>query len=161
MKKRRKMKMKKNNNLDEMQEQELLKIEHNGCWMAFWMLLISMMIQVIFYGFERYEVIAGEWVVFMILSLYLAIACSRKGIWDRHLKMNFKTNVIISVIAGLAMLVFNAIVFYGKFGKIFGALAAGCVIGLITFVICILMLSFMKKCTEKKQADLDKEPEEN
>lgn len=24
------------NNLDEMQEQKLLKIEHNGMWFAFW-----------------------------------------------------------------------------------------------------------------------------
>ena len=32
----------KKNNLDEMQEQELLKIEHNGCWLAFWGLLAVM-----------------------------------------------------------------------------------------------------------------------
>ena len=37
--------MKRKNNLDEMQEQELLKIEHNGCWLAFWGLLISMIVQ--------------------------------------------------------------------------------------------------------------------
>ena len=29
----------KKSNLDEMQEQELLKVEHNGCWIAFWGLL--------------------------------------------------------------------------------------------------------------------------
>ena len=26
----------KKSNLDEMQEQELLKVEHNGCWIVFW-----------------------------------------------------------------------------------------------------------------------------
>ena len=31
----------KKSNLDEIQEQELLKIEHNGCWLAFWGLLQS------------------------------------------------------------------------------------------------------------------------
>lgn len=35
----------KKNNLDEMQEQELLKIEHNGCWLAFWGLLAVMAVQ--------------------------------------------------------------------------------------------------------------------
>ena len=30
------------NNLDEMQEQKLLHIEHNGCWLAFWALLAAM-----------------------------------------------------------------------------------------------------------------------
>ena len=32
----------KQNKLDEMQEQALLKIEHNGCWFAFWGLLVMM-----------------------------------------------------------------------------------------------------------------------
>ena len=35
--------MKKNSNLDERQEQTLLRIEHNGCWLAFWGLLAARM----------------------------------------------------------------------------------------------------------------------
>ena len=42
------MKMSKKNNLDEMQEQELLKIEHNGYWLAFWGLLTAIVAEVIF-----------------------------------------------------------------------------------------------------------------
>ena len=33
------MKKKMKNKLDEMQELKMLKIEHNGCWFAFWGLL--------------------------------------------------------------------------------------------------------------------------
>ena len=33
------------NRLDEMQEQKLLKIEHNGCWLAFYGLAAVIMIQ--------------------------------------------------------------------------------------------------------------------
>ena len=35
--------MKKKNKLDEMQEQKLLRIEHNGCWFAFWALIAAML----------------------------------------------------------------------------------------------------------------------
>ena len=35
------------NNLDERQELKLLRIEHNGCWLAFWGLLIVMLIQLL------------------------------------------------------------------------------------------------------------------
>lgn len=35
----------KKSNLDEMQEQELLKVEYNGCWIAFWGLLAAIIIQ--------------------------------------------------------------------------------------------------------------------
>ena len=32
-------------NLDELQELKLLKIEHNGCWLAFWGLLAVILTQ--------------------------------------------------------------------------------------------------------------------
>ena len=40
------MKLKKEKNrLDEMQEQKMLQIEHNGCWLAFWGLGIVLIVQ--------------------------------------------------------------------------------------------------------------------
>ena len=41
--------MKKKSNLDEMQELELLKIEHNGCWLAFWCLFVFSATYLCFY----------------------------------------------------------------------------------------------------------------
>ena len=109
--------MKKKSNLDEMQELELLKIEHNGCWLAFWGLLIAMIIQSIAYGKMDFRTLAGEWIVFMMLALYLAFACVRKGIWDRKLAMNTKTNLITSAIAGIVMGIFNAVMVFKNFHK--------------------------------------------
>ena len=51
--------MKRRSNLDEMQEMELLKIEHNGCWLAFWLLLASMIIETILYGSMDFRTLAG------------------------------------------------------------------------------------------------------
>ena len=68
--------MKKLNQLDEMQEQELLKIEHNGCWLAFWMLLAAVIVQSIFFNADL-RMLAGEWIIFMVLAFYLAGACIR------------------------------------------------------------------------------------
>ena len=90
----------KKSNLDEMQEQALLKIEHNGCWLAFWGLLAAMALQMVMRVPGRQML--GEWIVFMALSLYIVIACLRKGIWDRHLKANRKTNLIVSLLAAVA-----------------------------------------------------------
>ena len=64
------MKKKMTNKLDEMQEQKMLRIESNGCWIAFWGLLAVLFIQVIVYGYEGYgddswRYMAGEWIVFM------------------------------------------------------------------------------------------------
>ena len=46
-------------NLDERQELKLLKIEHNGCWIAFWGLQIVMLIQMIV-GNDSINNLAGE-----------------------------------------------------------------------------------------------------
>ena len=79
----------KKNALDEYQEQTMLKIEHNGCWFAFWGLLAAMMIQMVV--FQDAKAAAGEWVVFMCLALYMAAACIKNGIWDRHLTLSTST----------------------------------------------------------------------
>ena len=47
------------NKLDEMQEQKLLHIEHNGCWFAFWALIVAMFVQMAVFGIENVREIAG------------------------------------------------------------------------------------------------------
>ncbi|MBR2258645.1 MAG: hypothetical protein IJ899_15210 [Blautia sp.] len=146
------------NNLDEMQELQLLKIEHNGCWLAFWLLLISMAVQSFAYGRIDIRTLAGEWIIFMILSIYLAVACVRKGIWDRRIPMNLKSNLIASAFAAICIGIFNAIVIYMHYRKPFGTLAAVLIISAITFVVCLAILTFLMKITEKKRAEMDAEP---
>ena len=91
----------KKSNLDEMQEQELLKVEHNGCWIAFWGLLAAIILQSILFGSKDFRTLAGEWIVFIALSIYLSFACIRRGIWDRRFQMNAKTILILSAAAAL------------------------------------------------------------
>lgn len=150
--------MKRKNNLDEMQEQELLKVEHNGCWLAFWGLLIAMIVQSFALGNIDFKVLAGEWIVFMVLALYLAFACVRRGIWDRKLAMNTKTNLIISIITGIAMGLFNAVMVFKNYHKPVGTIVAAVIIALITFVLCFAILSIMMKQTKKRKEAMEAEP---
>ena len=87
-------------NLDELQELKLLKIEHNGCWLAFWGLLAVILTQIAI-GNDSKQDLSGEWIVFMCLALYLTVGCIRNGIWDRKLKPNFKNNIMASSIAAV------------------------------------------------------------
>ncbi len=94
-----KIKMKKwKSNLDEMQEQELMKLEHRTLWLGYWLLLAVILVQLIFTG--SIEATLGEFIVLLIMCLYLSIGCLRLGIWDRHMKANWKTSLIGSLIAG-------------------------------------------------------------
>ena len=148
-------------NLDERQEQALLKIEHNGCWLAFWGLLIAMAVQLIVYGFDM-KLLAGEWIVFMALCLYICSSCLKQGIWDRQLKPDRKTNLLASLVAGLA---FGVLMFFSIWknfpDKPLGAAAGALISGGIIFAICFCALSISAKQMKKRQEQLEKEENEN
>lgn len=149
------------NNLDEMKEQELLHIEKNGCWLAFWGLFIAQAVQFAMSSTKGGEPVlrelAGEWIIFMVLALYLLTACLRKGIWDRRLKHNMTTNLVVSLIAGAVSGIIFAIRSYYDYAKPAGAAATGIVMFLAIFFCCMVGLSvtsliYKKRC-EKMEAD--------
>ena len=147
------------NNLDERQEQIMLKIEHNGCWLAFWGLLTVFLLESLFLGFE-FKTVIGEWAVFMVLALYMSIACMKNGIWDRRLKPNFLTNLAVSLIAGVVVgVVMSAGVFSRYPGKPAGSIAAGVFMAVITFVLCLIALTISAKIYKKKAKKDEEEPE--
>ena len=144
----------KKSNLDEMQEQALLKIEHNGCWLAFWGLLAAMALQMVMRVPGRQML--GEWIVFMALSLYIVIACLRKGIWDRHLKANRKTNLIVSLLAAVATGILVTLSNPYLSEPLDYVLVAG-LTGGFTFVLCFAALSVCAKLYRNRRNKLDKE----
>lgn len=149
------------NRLDEMQEQKMLRIEHNGCWLAFWGLFAVMFWQWILYGGERMELVTGEWIVFLCLSLYIAGACIKNGIWDRKLRPSWKVNLCASAIAGVAGGAIRFLVAYVRYGNIEGALAVGGIIFGSIFLTCFLGLSLGLLVYRKRveRLEMEEEPE--
>ena len=148
-------------NLDEYQEQQLLKIEHRGCWLAFWGLLAVIIAELFLFDFNP-RILAGEWIVFMGLALYISIACLRRGIWDRRMKADPKTNLLMSLIAAVVL---GGIVFaYSRLRfpdapPLVSAISAG-ITALITFALCFLTLSLFARSYQKKLREQEEEPEE-
>ena len=152
---------KSRNNLDERQEQTLLQIEHNGCWLAFWGLAAALIVQRIFFDYD-FRNLAGECIVFAALALYIAVGCLRHGIWDRRLKPNTSSNLAVSLTAALITGILGFIFTVKRFpDKIAGSLASGIVYAVITFTVCFAVLQFSADLFRKKQAKLEEEPQEN
>ena len=143
-------------NLDERQELKLLKIEHNGCWIAFWGLLIVMLIQMIV-GNDSIKNIAGEWVVFMSLVLYLSIDCVRNGIWDRKLKPNFRTNIIASSIAAVLAGIIWFGVSYRNYHKLIGSIATGVIMFVQVEILCLIVLMISSKIYKRRVQKLEED----
>lgn len=130
------------NQLDEMKEMELLKIESRGCWFAFWGLLVVMLVQQFAFGYG-FQYFAGEWLLFMILAIYLVISCLKAGIWDRHLKPNLKTNALVSLIGGA---VFGFILSANVYMNYKDWQDALITFGVTVFVIFLLCLGSLTLC---------------
>lgn len=157
------MKKKMTNKLDEMQEQKMLKIERNGCWFAFWGLLAVLFIQIIIYGYgdESLRYMAGEWMVFMCLALYITIDCLRNGVWDRRLSPTPIVNVCASAIAGVAVGVLNFTVSYRNYHMPVGAVAAGLIMGIVTMGLCFAALTCCTFLYKKSVKHLEREDTED
>lgn len=149
------------NNLDERQEEQLLHIERNGCWFAFWALLISLFVQQGIWGISDIRIVAGEWIIFMLLAIYLSAACIKNGIWDRHLKANGKNNFIVSVIAAVLSSAIFAIVNYLNYNALEGAIATFVIMCIFIFVLCFAALSISAVIYKKRTKALEKEPNED
>ena len=151
---------KRENLLDERQEMTLLRIERNGCWIAFIGLAALSMIQQIVFQFDI-RVYAGEGILFLVMAFYLLISCAKNGIWDRHLKADTKTNALISVIASV---ITSAAVFLTKLrgypDRPYVAVAAGAFSLVLTFILCFIALQFLASLTKKRQEKLEEETEE-
>ncbi|MBQ9928702.1 MAG: hypothetical protein IJO65_12105 [Lachnospiraceae bacterium] len=148
------------NNLDEMQEQKLLHIERNGCWFSFWPLFISLMVQtIVFDDFNNFYYVAGEWIIFMCLALYLGIACMKNGIWDRRFKADAPTNLVFSLIAGVVVFVVIGLITYKRSGMLAGSVATGVIAGGFTFVLCAASMFACTVIYKKRVAKLESEEE--
>ena len=143
------------NNLDEMQEQKLLKLESRGFWLTWWALLAAMAVQLLVYGVEAYHLLLGEWAVFMLSSVYMAAACIKQGLWDRKLKPNLKTNLLMSLLAGVVSGGFMGIYSYRSFGAAEAAFWTVALVGGCTFVLCLLALSLSAAAYKKRRQKLD------
>lgn len=159
------MKWFKKNNLDEMQELQLLKLESRGFWIGFFGLCLAMAVQAFLYGPENAgDTMAGEFVVLLCMCFYLLVGCLKKGIWDRHLQSTPKANIIYSILAAALTALFNAILAYRNYKNAAGALAVfvvyflGLSIGLsVTLCLCSALYHRRRKRLEEENTDEENE----
>lgn len=153
----------KKSNLDEMQEQKLRKLESRGFWLTWCGLLAAMAVQMLVFGIEARRMLLGEWIVFMLVSVYMVAGCIRLGVWDRHLKPTFRTNLLISLLAGVVTGAFLGLYTYRVFGAAEAAWWTVLLSGGSVFVLCLIALSLSASAYKKRREKLDEgeEGEEN
>ena len=151
---------KRKSKLDEMQEQKLLMIERNGCWLAFFGIFLALMVQIIIGGENLWQKIVGEWIVLMSLSVYIVTDCLKNGIWSRCYEPSPKANAIGSLAAGI---VSSAVIFAGAYIEnkdMLAAVIAGTSGGIFTFVISLIVTNGFGVLYKKRLKKLETDSEE-
>ena len=140
----------KKNQLDEMQEQTMRKIESHGFWLLWGSLLAAWIVQTVFGAADK---VAGEWVVFMIGCIYTGVACLRNGLWDRHLSDTAPANAVWSLVAAVAVTLICGF----SYGYWVGAVFAG----VFTGILCFALLQLSMKAYKKRHAELENPKEDD
>lgn len=140
----------KKNQLDEMQEQTMRGIEARGFWLLWAGLFLAILVQIIL-GTPSSQWV-GEFVVFMAGCIYTLIECLRNGLWDRHISANTPTNVLGSLFAGVVVSV--------VIGLANGFWLWAIISGIITAVLCFVLLQVCMHTAEKRRKELDNPKDE-
>ena len=140
----------KKNQLDEMQEQTMRGIEARGFWLLWAGLLLALLVQIIL-GTPSSQWV-GEFVVLMAGCIYTLIECLRNGLWDRHISANTPTNVLGSLFAGVVVSVVT--------GLTNGFWLWAIITGIITAVLCFVLLQVCMHTAEKRRKELDNPKDE-
>ncbi len=93
--------------IDERQQAELNKVGNYGFWLAFWLLLASIMVQgvILHRPFREW---AAEWIIFMLIAVFEVIADIKIGVWTEYTQR-----------PGLKSYLINSLLFSGSFSVLF------------------------------------------
>lgn len=151
--------MKSNKQLDEMQESKLLKIQEKGFWLVFWILFAAIFVQALI-GMTLKE-IAGEIVVLVAASIYIAAASLKNGLWTRNIQPTIKSNLATSIIPALILGVFWTIRSIVILDKSISESSVQIVIAVLSaYVVCFLMLEILRRVYKHQREKLDDVEEE-
>lgn len=137
--------MKWKNQLDERQEQALRKLESRGFWLAYGALVLIMLVKMVVVPGQNLT----ECGLVLLLSVYMIVGCLRHNIWDRYLKPNLKTNLLLSAFGGVVVAV-TVFLMMLRWGFFWGTIVCPLVGGILTFALCLAAEEFFASLYRKR-----------
>ena len=140
------------------------QIEHVGCWFVFCALMVAIIMQA--GQGMAFAQFAGEWSIFIVLSVGMMIGYIRCGVWKNHEKADIKARLAVSMIGGLAVIAF-------VFGMIWRNVDAdkemlgfaflfALIAGIIVTALCFGILTLAARSENKEEKpEVQAQPQEN
>lgn len=153
--------------IDERQEADLRRVESYGYWIAFWLLLTSVLIKSVILSRPKAEWFT-EWIIFIILAVYGIASFARIGVWTEFsTKPTLRSSAVSSLLGSLGFSVLFTFGSWLKSGKamewnmllvLFVSWLAG--LFLVLFVTFLALMWVYKARDRRLQKKMDEELEE-
>jgi hypothetical protein len=147
------MKRSLKNNLDEMLDQKLLKLEEYGFWIVFWALVCAIVIQLIIGG--SIKEVLGEIIVLLIGSIYIAVTTLKNGLWTRTSTPTRKGNALASIIPTVLIGTIHIFKMIQSNKIETKSLLITAAIAVAVYVGCFVILEVLRLAYDKRRAALD------
>ena len=143
--------------LDEMQEQYLQKTGNIGFHIAYLGLQIIIFIQLIMN--LDFKQVAGEYILFSILSVYALLTSSKKGLWSRYFKPGLKYYFLASLGCAAFVALFAFFIFI-RYGAIYNLFVDTFIPFAVTFFFSLIIFSILggickRRATELEESDVE------
>ena len=147
------MRKNRTNNLDEMQDQKLLKMEEYGFWIMFWALAIAIVVQLIIDS--TLKEVVGEIAVLLIGSIYIAATSLKNGLWTRTSIPSMKGNAITSIVPAVLLAAIHIIKMIRSESFNTSNVLFTVAIMVAGYVACFAVLEAFRAMYKKRRAELD------
>ena len=84
---------------DERQDHEIHKIEHVALWLLFWLLVISLPVQLLL--FHDPMQLLGESLALIVASLFIGISYLRRGLWGTYTTPTWRAHLLTGLLAAV------------------------------------------------------------
>lgn len=152
------MKKNKQDILDEMQDQKLLKLEESGFWILFWALVLSVLVQ--FVMGRSFREVLGELVVLVIGGVWITVTTLKNGIWTRKSTPTRKGNALAAVIPAVLIGALNVIKMNQNHKTDTGSILTAAGISILAYAACFIVLEVFRASYNKRRDRLDDVGEE-
>ncbi len=147
--------------VDEREEMEMMRVEHYMFWFAFWALLVSIFVQLLAMRASFLQV-AGEWIVFMLMSAGTVIGELKGGHFDYSSRPGIRSYLKYSAVAAVASMGVVLIrgIEGGYYQKPLDAVLSLLISGIFTAGLTFLCLAAAGAFVKRRRRKLEKEFEE-
>ena len=139
---------------DERQDHEIHKIEHVALWLLFWLLVISVPVQLLL--FYDPMMLLGEVVALIVVSLFVGISFLQRGLWGMYTTPTWRTHLLSGLLSAVIGTGVIAVFAWGNEHIILYLSISFAGLFLVAFLLSFVSGVFVKR-REKKLADLAEE----